>query len=60
LSSQPIVLADQVKPFPQSDFLACGHPVKGAALRSASLRDGFAALDGDPATSGKRSAYETV
>jgi hypothetical protein len=59
LSSQPIVLADQVKPFPQSDSFACGHPVKGAALRSATLRDGFAAPDGvsDP---GKRSAYETV
>jgi len=45
-------VACQVKPLLQSDSFACGHPVKGAALRSASLRDGFAALDWTP-TSGK-------
>lgn len=39
---------DPFKPFPQSDSFACDHPVKGAPLRSASLRDGFAALDWDP------------
>jgi len=37
-----------LKRFLQSYSLAYGHPIKGAALRSASLRDGFAALDWDP------------
>ena len=35
--------------FSRSEYLPSGHPVKGAPLRSASLRDGCAALDGGPA-----------
>ena len=41
-----LVHSDPFKPFPQSDSFACDHPVKGAPLRSASLRD--FALDWDP------------
>jgi hypothetical protein len=35
----------QLNHFWQSNSLPSGHPVKGASLRSASLRDGYAALD---------------
>lgn len=45
LSHQPILL----NRFSRSNYLPSGHPVKGAPLRSASLRDGCAALDWAPA-----------
>jgi len=32
---------EEAEPLYAGDYLSCGHPVKGAALRSAFLRNGF-------------------
>jgi putative transposase len=52
-------LSGPTQPLLTGNCFSSGHPVKGAALRSASRRDGCAALDWAPPPSGKCSRHRS-